>query len=68
MGDHIIIYYPEFMSHRIYYLQSIFKSMQEDILEKAKNLSQEHLVEHYNSISDPTLASNFLNQLKNVDF
>lgn len=41
--------------------------MQEDILEKLKNSGQEHLVEHYNGIQDPSLKESFLAQLKKVD-
>lgn len=54
--------------NRIYLIASNLGLMQEDILDKAKNQGQGHLVDHYNSLKDKDLAENFLDQLKSVDF
>ena len=41
--------------------------MQEDIFEKLNSSGQGHLVDHYNTIQDPSLKQSFLAQLKKVD-
>ncbi len=42
--------------------------MEINILNLARNSNQEHLVEHYDTLTDQKAKEDFLNQMKGIDF
>jgi vesicle coat complex subunit len=42
--------------------------MEQDIFETIKKYGQEHLIDHYEGLTDPALKAHFLAQLHSIDY